>query len=164
MANFRRGGRSFQRSMSAPVSWAGFHVGPISLLGTSKVILGSFLPVPGGSHETLTRTIGMLSCAGGAAFGALGLVVVTDVAFAAGPTSVPDPTTEISDDVWPVIVPWMRPTSVDPAFTIFTFDQKGQRKVDEGNRLAVVISNVEATAVTIRLYIRILTKVAVRAS
>ena len=133
-----------------------------SLGAASKLLVTGFTSQPGASHETVVRTVGILAVGGGSAVGALGACVVSDIAFAAGIASLPDPVTEISDDLWNMIVPFAATSSADPNHRAYPFDSRAMRKIEEGQTLAFIIANASASSMTFSLYLRSLAKVAVR--
>ncbi len=83
--------------------------------------------------------------------GAMGMVVVSDLALAAGAASIPGPGTDAADDGWFVWVPFM---AIADGITTgntknpqqyFEFDSKAMRRVEEGFGIAVMIENVHPT-------------------
>ncbi len=88
---------------------------------------------------------------------------MTDLAFAAGAASIPNPVTDIADDNWMFI------SSICTALTARTgisdqiaFDSRAMRKLEEGTRLAIMIANTTDGNMGFSLYIRALAKLAVR--
>ena len=103
---------------------------------------------------TITRTIGQLFISSDQAaanewpFGALGGIVVSDKAIATGATAVPDPVTQVASDEWFLYQPFAVAGAADAAFKkweVFDFDSRGQRKVQDGEDVAMVIANSNAT-------------------
>jgi len=94
-----RGGRAGGRS---PTAWAGGTLADATVADATKQVVTSFVPVAGLSHETIVRIVGdwQMSGAGLAGPVALGGVIATDIAFAAGAASIPGPITDIEDDIW----------------------------------------------------------------
>ncbi len=148
------GGRS-------PTAWAGAITIAASVPAATKVLLTGFVPVPGREHETVVRMVGAITVGTSTrAIGAVGACVVTDTAFGVGVASLPDPVTDISDDIWTMIIPF---TSVPAANQWREFDSHGMRKVEEGQTLALIAANaVGSSTATIDMYIRVLSKTAVR--
>jgi len=133
--------------------------------GTAQIVT-SFVPLPGFSHETLVRVVGDWQVDGVGINGqvVLGGLVVTDAAFTAGAASIPDPVTEVSDDVWAFISSisiGTLPRGVGAGDHVM-FDSKAMRKVDEGSRLVIMISNNTAGNIGFAMYMRVLSKVAIR--
>ncbi len=81
-----------------------------------------------------------------AQLGAWGLVVVSDLALAAGVASIPGPVTDASDDGWfvwePLLNRMQSASLLEPR--IFEFDSKAMRRVEEGSGIAVVVENASA--------------------
>ncbi len=165
--------RSFRRSTypRAPTFWAGLAVGqaaPVVIAAGTKVLLG-FLALPVGSAgETVTRIVGSLFSqsdqvsAAEDAFGAMGFILANDLALAAGAASLQGPITDIEDDGWMGYVPFsasFNGAGVGPHHYVTMFDQKGQRKVQEGQGLAIMIENASAVhGLEVSLVLRVLTK------
>jgi len=93
---------------------------------------------------------------------ALGACVVTDAAFAIGATAIPDPVTDISDDIWAFINVVSIATAARAVQDPIHFDGRAMRKVEEGNRLVFIVSNTTDGNLGVSGYIRVLGKVAVR--
>ncbi len=133
--------------------------------GTAQT-LGSFIAASNHPHETIVRVVGTWQCDGVGINGnvAMGGVVVNEPAFVAGSASMPDPITEIQDDVWAFI-------STVSVGTLprgvgqddIKFDSRAMRKVEEGQRLAIIVSNGTDGNMGLALYIRVLAKRAIRA-
>ncbi len=86
-----------------------------------------------------------------APFGAIGEVVANDQAVTAGAASVPPPYTNSGAD-WAFWLPFMGSLRfadatgfVAPDYQYYSYDQKGQRKVDLGQDLVHMIQNNAAT-------------------
>ena len=153
----RRGG--FRRGTSSPTSWAGFHVDS-TIAASSKLLLAVFVQSAGHSHETVVRQVGSVSIGTTTAGGAIvfGSCVVSDAAVAIGITAIPDPITEINDDLWSMIVPIASASQQRSE----NFDQRGMRKIEEGQSLVLVVANGGLSTVTFNIYYRLLTKQAIR--
>ncbi len=152
MANRRfNRGRSFpprqtQRDWARSVSTAQFAVA-----AGAKVLIVGFADA---DHDvTLRRSIGELfvvsdqSAATEVQAGAIGAVVVSDIAFAAGVASIPGPVTDRNADFWAMWMPFvMQSAGMTPgdqgieSLNRF-FDSAGQRKVPQGSTIAFVIEN-----------------------
>jgi len=155
MAARRRGGFSRGRT-SGKTDWGriintGFTTIPA---GTKALMFVVALSNPG-IMETIRRTRGMISiasdqAAGLEAFqGAVGFMVINDIALAAGAASIPGPVTDDNDDGWFVWQPFMQ-TSVNVVnggivSRVLEFDSKAMRKVEEGFGIAVMVENSSAT-------------------
>ena len=85
-----------------------------------------------------------------AQIGAVGLIIVTDVAFAAGIASIPGPVTDGADDGWFVHVLFAQETLLVATDAIaskwYPFDQKAKRILHgNGEVIAIVAENIHAT-------------------
>jgi len=165
----RRGG-----SRIAP-TWVGVvPSGATAVAAASKVLLGTF--VLGGSFaETVMRTRGRILVFSDSVsvvenqLGAYGMIVVTDIAAAAGIASIPGPATDASDDNWFVYVPIsMRGHDViagaDRGSTeAYDYDSKAMRIVEEGSVVALVVENIHAShGFTVHNQVRMLSKLTQR--
>ena len=153
--------------------WAGIiPAAPTTVSASSAVLIGTFVLDNDGIDETFLRVVGGIQIASDQAvasespIGAIGMCVVTDVAAALGITAVPDPVSEIADDVWFWYVPFALSlqfsdaTGLQPNFGIwFPFDQKGKRVVHSGSTVAIVAANSSAVGVQVTPVFRILTMV-----
>jgi len=154
----RRGAR--RGGQRAPTAWAGLTLGLTSIPATSKLLLGTFSPVASFAHETIVRVVGMVSYQSSTgAHGAIGIMVASDAAVAAGVASLPSPLAEIQDDVWTTIIPLI---AVSGDGVQEHFDSRGMRKVEEGQQAVVVAENGGPNPLSLILYLRLLSKVAVR--
>jgi len=79
--------------------------------------------------------------------GALGFVVVNDLAVAAGVASMPGPVTDASDDGWFVWQPFMSRKTGATTFESVEerFDSKAMRRIEEGFTVAVIAENSNPT-------------------
>ena len=128
----------------------------VTALLANSIILDSLYDATAlaGRPFTITRTIGSLWVMSdqAAAFETpivgLGMMVVTEKAAALGITAVPTPFTDESDDGWFVYA-----TAVAVADTTngraasavrIDFDSRGQRKVEDGQTMVVVLENSSA--------------------
>ena len=101
---------------------------------------------------TITRTVGQIWVASDQVaalefpFGALGFQVVSDKAVATGATALPDPITEKSSDTWFTYQSFAAAGGpIDGSGgTIFDFDSRAQRKVEDGSDVAVMVTNADA--------------------
>ena len=155
MARRRRG---FVRGPRRAVDWSASSVlaAPVTVPGASAVLIETFQPIAGG--ETVIRTRGMLgwesdqTAATERQIGAFGICVVTQQATTVGITAIPHPAT---DAAWGG---WLYHTFFFSEFRLTTaagfesnflnsmvIDSKAMRKVDEDERLVVVVENTHAT-------------------
>ncbi len=163
-----RGGRSSGRLtewLSVPFPTA------LSLLPADTVILHSNLDALGLAKRpfTITRTIGLLlvqsdqNASPEFGMGALGMIVASDKAVTLGVTAIPDPTVETGDDEWFMYQAFgaegSASTNVGRPIETYAFDSRAQRKVVDGQNVAVMISNAAAIgAFNFQLHYRILVK------
>ena len=158
----RQSRRFTGRSTRSPTNWAGFEtVGTVPAVSTT--IVGSFVPTATGPHETVIRLVGSWQADGPGDTGnvVLGGVVVSDAAFAIGITALPDPITEISDDMW-TFVTSVSVSAVRSVQDPMQFDSYGMRKIEEGQTLAIVIANSTDGIINWTVYMRGLFKSSVR--
>ena len=125
----------------------------------SKVLMASFQSAASGVDQTILRVVGHVGIAtdnrssAEAQIGSIGMMIVTDIAAAAGIASIPGPFTDAGDD-WLMFQSWSQEfhvaTSVgfDPLMMVrHEFDSKSKRVLDgTGKRLVVVIENGHASA------------------
>ena len=146
----------FQRTSSRPNrAWAGLSTASFTAVAGSggKVLLVSFVTIAG-IDETILRNVGTLAVksdqdvADEVQIGAMGLIRVTDTAFAAGVASVPGPITDIEDDGWMVYVPIVQSFQFvsgvgvsNNQATQYHFDSKAKRIIQKGVRVAVVLES-----------------------
>ncbi len=141
-------------------NWAGVVATAGTTLGANnKVLVATFTLANQGIDETILRTVGGISIASDqvaaseSQFGALGVCVVSDQAIATGITAIPDPVTDVSDDLWMLYVSFAQEfrlggtaASLTPNFaTWYPFDSKAKRVVHSGYALAVVVANASAS-------------------
>ena len=167
--------RSFGRSTSrANRGWVGIVDAAVTIIpAASKVLVAAFVLDNQGIDETVLRVVGQISVFSdqlvGSEFqtGAVGMCVVTDTAIGLGITALPDPVTDVSDDLWL----WYQGISQRFTFltsagfdargaTQYSFDNKAKRIVHTGSSLAVVAANASATeGFSVGLNFRMLTQV-----
>ena len=150
----RAAGRGFVRSARKGTDWSASlaQTGTVAVAAGSKTLLQTFTPVTGG--ETVIRTRGIFTIASDQSsanelqIGALGICVVSDIAAAAGVASIPGPATNAAWGGWMVHQYFARFYEVITAVgvaadfgTSFEVDSKAMRKVDENDRLVVVVEN-----------------------
>jgi len=154
----RRHVSSFTRGPRRAVDWSASSViaGYTGLAGSTAALSEVFTPIPGG--ETVIRTRGLLSVGSDQVaatediVGAFGIAVVTAQAVSVGITAVPHPGTDAAWGGWlyhTFFAAQMRFASaigLHPDWVTNTvIDSKAMRKVDEDERLVVVIENMATT-------------------
>ena len=155
--------RSVDWSASAPLT------GYAAVAASSAVLLETFVPVTGG--ETVIRTRGLFSfksdqsAASEENVGALGIAVVTAQAVSVGITAIPHPVTDAAWGGWFYHTYFSRAmlvlsgVGVDPNNVMnIVIDSKAARKVDEDERLVVVIENSSAAGMEVTTMERFLSK------
>ena len=165
---FSRGGRGFRPA----TFWAGSTpAAQTAVPAASKVIVASFTN-SGDQDLTVRRIRGLLTVASDQQvatelqLGAFGATVVTDAATAVGATAVPDPVTEVADDMWMLYVhigQQMRFASavgLEPNWvTQYVLDSKAMRKTPAGYSLIFVIANSASTGFNATLGVRFLSSI-----
>ncbi len=151
----RRGGARVVRAQRQPTNWARFvSLGGVVLAAGAKALITTVTLSNPGINETVRRTRGILSissnqeAANHDQIGALGLVVVSDLAIAAGAGSIPGPVTDASDDGWFVWLPFTQRTDAGlqgVESREYHFDSKVMRRVEEGFGVAFMIENGSAS-------------------
>ncbi len=132
--------RPFVRRQSN-VSWGGIQIALTSIPLATKVILGSFVSATQ-FDETILRTRGSLLFVGAAnaqSIMAIGMIVVSEDAFATGIGAIPGPVSDIGNDgwfYWQALV--QGADAVSHPGGIFNVDNKGKRIVREGSRIAII--------------------------
>ncbi len=123
----------------------------------SKVLLATFSLSNAGIGETVVRTLGRFmwktdqASAVETQVGAFGLIVVNDIALAAGAASIPGPVTDASDDGWFVWEPFASSmegfTTGEPGSNAFLqdYESRAARRVEEGFGMAVMVENAPST-------------------
>ena len=156
----RQNRRSFTRSQRRPNrGWSGLVETVFTTVSANtKVLLGNFVPTNPGIDVTVLRTVGSISirsdnfAASELQMGAFGLIMVTDIALAAGIASIPDPVSNPDDD-WFVYQGFQNSTLFSDATGIVTqsaisyaFDSKAKRIVSgDGIAIAIVVANAQAS-------------------
>ncbi len=155
-------------------AWAGLaNAAPTTVAAATKVLLGTLTLSNQGIDETVLRTLGLLTIASDQAaanenqIGAWGMMVVTDLAIAAGAASIPGPITNIEDDGWFAHVSFANElqfssaVGMRPNFGVTNrFDFKSKRVVSSGQAVAIMVENAHASnGFTIVQVIRMLTQV-----
>ena len=150
MANrVRRGRAPFPSGHRAPTNWARtVNTSFVELAAGTKVLLSLVVLSNPGINETIRRTRGVISVRDDAQtsmIGAFGMVVVNDLAIAAGVASMPGPVTDASDDGWFVWQPFAVGEGIANTSHDFEFDSKAMRKIEEGFGVAIIAENAAAT-------------------
>jgi len=143
----------FTRTQRQPSTWARLtSPAPIIVPAASKVFIATFALANPGIGETVRRTRGLISissdqfAAAEEQTGAFGMIVVNDLAAAAGAASIPSPVAEGSDDGWFVWVPFSQSLSSLESTNSwqYEFDSKAMRRVEEGFIIALMVENAHA--------------------
>ena len=155
MANRFHGGVARRTTSRPNRTWSSFTMAAdIAVGGTTKVLVASGTsPVSIDLIILRTRGIFYTVPAGPAAdtiiIGAFGIMLVTDIAAAAGVASIPGPATDASDDGW--LVHEMFASRIDFSTAIginfdagqqFRFDSKAKRIFQPGMQLVAVVENL----------------------
>ncbi len=111
-----------------------------------------------GIDETLLRTIGTLGvvsdqvAADEEQIGAIGICLVTDTVAGIGVASMPDPVTDVGDDIWVVHLSFAysfqfsSATGFNPDHMHTTrFDQRAKRIMHSGQSMVVIVANASAS-------------------
>ncbi len=129
--------------------------GSVTIAAGNKALLTSGSLDNPGISETVRRTRGIIHIQSDQAaaieqqVGAMGMIIVNDLAITAGAGSIPGPFTQRDDDGWFVWQPFVQSGIVSGsafnAGTIYEFDSKAMRSVDEGFQIAMMVENASAT-------------------
>ncbi len=152
--------------------WSGFKSFDTTLAGNASALIATLVLDNPGIDETHIRTVGLLTirsdqvAADESQNGAIGMIVVSDTAAAAGVTSLPSPMSNIDSDGWLLHVPYLQhlnagdDTGLVPNFsTQYHFDTKAKRIIQDGYAIAMIIQNDSATGIVFSLIMRTLTMV-----
>ena len=157
-----RGRTSFPRRTIPPNrGWAGAQNTNI-LVERTKVLIGAFILSNESIDETVLRTVGtiMISQVGGGSqfvLGAFGMIVVSELALAAGQLSLPGPIEDIASDGWFVHVPVMGEGADG---IVVPFNSKAKRVVHDGSAIALMWEgNTRTDEATFDMTIRMLSMV-----
>ena len=153
----------------APTNWARSVAATyVTVAPATKVLLATVVLSNPGINETVRRTRGRFSVhsdqavGGEPQLGALGWIVVNDLAVAAGAASIPGPVTDASDDGWFVWEPFasfgFNGTVGDLFDRSYAVDSKAMRRVQEGFTIALMVENANvATGLNISCGFSVLT-------
>jgi len=162
---------TFRRRTSRPNNaWAGvISSTAVVVPANSSVLLGSLVPSNVNIDETQLRVIGSATIESDASgletqVGAVGLIVVSNAALAAGVASIPKPATDIDDDGWFCHAQFAQQgqtVSLSPtASHSYPFNSKAKRIVQDGEGIAIMVENIHASfGFEISLQFRILSRV-----
>ena len=174
LAVARRQQRQFQRSKPANRAWTGLAPAAIqNIPAASKVLFATFVLANQGIDETVLRIVGGLAVssdqqsASEFQMGAAGMCLVTDTALAAGIASIPDPVTDVQDDIWIWYQSFGQRSRFSSAVGVdyqgsswYPFDNRAKRIISTGQSIAVVVANAHAThAFDISINLRLLSMV-----
>ncbi len=139
-----------QRRRTA-TDWGRFVDQQTVIAAGTKTLLFSFILSNPGIGEVVRRTHVMLSIISDQATvleqqnGAFGMIVVTDLALAAGAASIPGPSTDASDDGWfvwfginQVMGTTLGATPTHSFAAPYVFESKAMRKIPDGFAVAVM--------------------------
>ena len=127
---------------------------PIAVAAGAKVLIASFVNNNPGIAETVRRTRGRFAIMASVTtiadnIAALGMMVVSDSAAAAGAASIPGPVTDRNDDgwfVWESAMCHQSGSGTTGAFNrVVEFDSKAMRRVLDGYQIAVMVENGSPT-------------------
>ena len=162
----------FSRGSRKPVDWSASSVqaSGTSVPASSAVLLETFTPIVGG--ETVIRTHGLFairsdqSAASENMIGAFGIAVVTAQAVSVGITAIPHPSADAAWGGWFVHQFFSDSFKLSTAVGFeaigirhYPIDSKAMRKVDEDERLVVVIENTAGFGLIVTNSERFLSKV-----
>ena len=140
-----------------------------TVAASSKLNFGSFTGalLSGIVPATVVRVRGSFSIASdqGAALedqiGAVGLIVVKELARAAGAASLPSPFTDAKDDGWFAIQAFNQRQASDAGGESIQYplDSKSMRKIEDGDAIVLMVENGHATfGLKVNIYLRMLFK------
>ncbi len=168
---FRRGGLRQRTDWTRTVFTA-----ETVIPAATKVLMVSYVPLE--SEVTVRRSIVSMNIRSDQAaatelqVGALGMHVANDNAIAAGAASLLGPSTDRSDDAWFLWAPIMQAYVFGSAVgfenaggRLYSVDSRAQRRIQEGQSIAVMVENAHAThAFSILLGISVLAGAGLRRS
>ena len=142
------------RSRRPNNSWSGVVISAFSVIAAnSKVLLSSLVLSNQGIDETIMRVVGSITVISDQAaaaeqqIGGVGLMIVTDLALAAGAASIPGPSTDVEDDAWfaHALFQHQDKETTSPRSLTTNFSSKGRRVVESGQSIALMVENSHAT-------------------
>ena len=138
----------------AATNWARLSsIGFVNVPANTKVFLAAMILSNPGIGETVRRTRGQFSVVSDQAvaveqqIGAVGFMVVNDVAAGIGVGSLPDPVSDENDDGWFVWQGFQQQSSGGGGVVSiwqWELDSKAMRRVEEGFQVAVIVANASA--------------------
>ncbi len=149
-----RGGVIRPQRQRSGTNWFRLAVADTAVAAGAKVLVASGVLSNAGINETIRRTRGrfMWSSDQGTAYEssvpAFGIIVVNDLALAAGAASIPGPITDLSDDGWFVwegapglygVTSQGAATNNSTQYGAVEFDSKAMRKIPEGFGVAFMV-------------------------
>jgi len=153
-------------------SWDGFFTPAIvTVAAATKVLLGTFTLNNPGIDETFLRAVGryFINTDTGAneqQIGAIGMIVVSETAVAAGVASIPGPTSDIGNDGWffhsTFCQDWQFSDATGQRIggLSYEFDSRGKRVIHDQSAVAIVVENTHAThGFQIQVAMRVLSQV-----
>ncbi len=152
----RRSSGNFRRSPGRLTEWFGRPFSDdATTLPLASFVVDSSLDASGLAKRpfTVTRMVGSITIYSDQAgavehpLGAVGALVASDKAVTTGATAIPDPVTNVGSDLWFMYMAFAGPqsTAIDgPGPLVWSFDSRAQRKVQEGDDLAIVVANANA--------------------
>ena len=142
-------------------------------LSASTAVIDSSFTTVSGDPETIIRSVGQFAvqtdqiAASEEPFGAVGLCVVSDEAFAIGVTAVPTPYVDADSDLWLFHQFWATGvffgdgTGFASLLQRYTLESKAMRRISGDQVLILVVENASVLhGCEYRLDMRLLTKVA----
>ncbi len=131
------------------------------------MLLASLVPVAGTVRLTIRRTRMSVMwssdqvAATESPIGAIGIGIFTDISVVAGVASLPDPITEINDDLWFLFQGLHSKFSFisavgfqEPSGSVYEIDSKAMRSLPEGRQAGVVVGNASASGARISMIMR----------
>ncbi len=148
--------RQFGGRARPATDWGRVILPSVTVGAATKALLGSFALSNPGIGETVRRTRGrfhVVSDQGSVTEvqnGALGFIVVNDLALAAGAASIPGPVTDAADDGWFVWEGFSQVTQLTVGVAnaagtmslLYEFDSKAMRKVADGFSIAIMFESL----------------------
>ena len=160
----RRSGARPNRAWASTTAHTTFTTVPAA----SKVLISTFALLTEGIDLTILRTVGRFNVTSDQSagvevqIGAWGLIIVTDLAAAAGIASIPGAFTDADDDGWYTHQMFSRQGVINvtsSAGDSWEFDSKAKRILNTGHVVAVVAENAGAQGLQINIQFRMLTQI-----
>ncbi len=155
----QRSRTSHGRAQKRSTGWSGPFEFTQSITGAGKILLQTGTPTL--PEQTLARTRGSIylgylpAAAANLVDCAFGIMIVSDVAAAAGAASIPGPHTDAGDDAWMVHrFVQLKATGVadpDSISTEFEIDSKAMRRLQNDQRVVFMWETRTITAGTLQL-------------